>query len=80
MSDKKIDPENLTSDILIADALVRLTALEKLLLQKNIITQEEYSQTVDELVEKVSKAVMARAQASKNLDDFIESLSKTSKN
>lgn len=80
MSDKKIDPENLTSDILIADALVRLTALEKLLLQKNIITQEEYSQMVDELVEKVSKAVMARAQASKNLDDFIESLSKTSKN
>jgi hypothetical protein len=84
MSEKKNSPVELNSDILLADALLRVTALEKLLIQKGIITKVELSEVTNSLVEKVTKLVLDKLQTSKGLDDFINSLGgenkKTDKN
>lgn len=77
MSDKK--PTDLTTDVLLADAMLRITALEKLLISKGLFTKEELSQVTDVLIEQISKAIMGKVNSSKNLDDFIISLTSTSK-
>jgi TPP-dependent pyruvate/acetoin dehydrogenase alpha subunit len=74
-SDKKQDGSELTTDVLIADALLRLTALEKLLISKGLFSKEELSQVTEDLVKQVAKTIIDKAEASKNLDDFIASLS-----
>jgi hypothetical protein len=75
MSEKKTPPVEVNMDILLADALLRVTALEKVLIQKGLITREELNEVTNSLVEKVTKLVMDRIQTSKGLDDFIASLS-----
>lgn len=74
MSDKKTNVDDLTSDVLLADAMLRLTALEKVLIEKGIITKDELKTMTDILVEKITKVVMDRVKSSKNLDDFVASL------
>jgi hypothetical protein len=67
--DKKNEPE-LNSDILLADILLRLTVLEKLLFNNKTIDQEEYYKNLEELASIASKAIL------KNIKDFTESLDK----
>lgn len=74
MSDKKINPTDLTYDNLLADTMLRVTALEKILLDKGLITTEELTAVTEVLVEKVTKVIMDKVQSAKNLDDFVESL------
>lgn len=74
MTDKKKTSTDLNSDILLADALLRLTALEKLLVQKGIITKEELNNLTTILVEKLTKVIMDKVQSSKDLNEFVVSL------
>lgn len=74
MTEKKNPPIDFNSDILLADALLRLTALEKLLIQKGLITKGELDDLTSILVEKVTKIVMDKVQSSKDLNEFVDSL------
>jgi hypothetical protein len=74
MSDKKLSAADLTSDVLLADAMLRLTALERVLIQKNIITKDELKAMTDILLDKITKVVMDNVKNSNNLDDFVASL------
>lgn len=74
MNEKKTNVADLTSDVLLADAMLRLTALEKVLIEKELITKDELKAMTDMLVEKITKVVMDRVKSSKNLDDFVASL------
>jgi hypothetical protein len=74
MSNKKTDPTDLTYDNLLADTMLRVTALEKILLDKGLITTEELTAVTEALVEKVTKVIMEKVESAKNLDDFVESL------
>jgi len=77
MENKKSEKsETLTSDILIADIMLRLTAIEKLLIDKNILAKEELLSTTQEIAKSVSKVILEKAQSSKDIDDFIHSLEK----
>ena len=76
MTDKKDPKKELTSDFLIADVMLRITSLEKLLLEKGVFTQEELSLTTDEIARKVAKVVLEKAQASKNLEELVTDLQK----
>jgi TPP-dependent pyruvate/acetoin dehydrogenase alpha subunit len=58
----KKEAEDLTTDILISDAIIRLSALEKLLLDKNIFTKEELSNVTAEIVESVSKIILKNVE------------------
>lgn len=74
MSDKKTKPNDLTQDVLLADTMLRLTALEKVLVAKNLVTKDELKEMTDVLVERVTKVIMDKVESSKNLDDFVAAL------
>lgn len=76
MTDKKDPKKDLTSDFLIADVMLRITSLEKLLLEKGVFTQEELSATTDEIAKRVAKVVLEKAQASKHLEELVSDLQK----
>ncbi len=73
MTEKK-PPIDLNTDILLADALLRLTALEKVLIQKGLITKDELNDVTATLVEKVTKVILDKVQSSKDLNEFVASL------
>ena len=79
MTDKKKDALDLTNDVLMADVMLRITAMEKLLIEKNIFTQEELNKTTEEIAKRVAGVVLEKAKASKNLDEFILDLENTAK-
>ena len=72
MSDNK--KNELTTDVLLADIMLRLTAVEKLLIEKKVFTQEELSKTTDEIAQRVAKVVLEKAQAAKNLGELVTSI------
>ena len=79
MTDKKDGKNELTSDIMLADIMLRVTAMEKLLIDKGILNQAELAAVNDEIAKKVAKVVLERAQASKNLEEFVSDLEKSAK-
>lgn len=71
MTDKK--PE-ITNDVLMADVMLRITAIEKLLIEKGVFTQEELAATMETIAQRVAKIVLEKAQQSKTVDEFVASL------
>ena len=70
MSDKKMTDY----DALLADTMLRVAVLEKLLLDKGIFTREELTVVTQDLIDKATKIIMDKIQSSKNLNDFVEGL------
>jgi TPP-dependent pyruvate/acetoin dehydrogenase alpha subunit len=80
MTDKKSDnKQGLNNDILIADVMLRITAMEKLLIEKGIFTTEELTKSTEEIAQRVAKVVMEKVQASKNVQEFIDDLEASGK-
>jgi TPP-dependent pyruvate/acetoin dehydrogenase alpha subunit len=79
MTDKKPDKKEITSDVLLADVMLRITAMEKLLIDKKIFTQEELAKTTEEIAQRVAKVVLEKAKSSKDVEDFIAKLEADSK-
>lgn len=71
---KNIDQTQLTNDVLMADVMLRITVMEKLMMEKGVFTQEELIKTTTEIAEKVAAVMMEKAKAAKNLPDFIADL------
>lgn len=78
MTDKN-DKKELTSDIMMADIMLRVTAIEKLLIEKGVFTQDELNSTTEEIAKRVAKVVLEKAQASKSLEEFISDLETSAK-
>jgi len=64
----------MTNDMFIADIMLRLTAIEKLLIQKGIFTIEELSTTTEEIAKGVAKTVLEKLQTSKDIETFLADL------
>ena len=79
MTDKKDSKKELTTDVLIADVMLRVTAMEKLLIEKGVFTQSELNDATEEIAKRVAKVVLEKAQASKNLESFVADLEASSK-
>lgn len=80
MTEKKPDnKQEITNDILMADVMLRVTAIEKLLIEKGVFTQEELSKSTEEIAKRVAKVVLEKAQSSKNVEEFIADLEATAK-
>ncbi len=77
MSDKD-NKNELNSSLLVADVMLRITALEKLLIDKGVFTKQELNATTEEIAKKVAKVVLDKVQASKNLETFVKDLEATS--
>lgn len=78
MNNKKSRPDDLTAEVLLADAMLRLTVLEKILIEKGIFSKDELKSVSDKLVENITKVILEKINSSNNLDDFINLLGKSS--
>lgn len=70
----KKQAEELTNDVLIADALLRLKTLENLLMEKGIFTKEEYDKATTEIASKIAKSILQKANVPGDLDALIKGL------
>lgn len=58
----------------LVDVLVRVIAIERLLLEKKVFTQEEYEKSIDAVAAVFAESVLRKAGASEK--DILESLNK----
>lgn len=72
--EKKSSKLEITNDVLIADIMLRLTAIETLLLEKGVFTKEEFGATCEEIAKRVAKVVIDKATATKSVDTLTASL------
>jgi rfaE bifunctional protein kinase chain/domain len=75
----KKEADEITNDMLIADALLRLKAIENILIAKGIFTMEEYSQEMEIIAKQIAKSLLQKAQIPGDLDELIKSLQAESK-
>lgn len=68
-----------TNDMMMADALLRLKALENLLINKGIITQEEFSNEMGTIAAQIAKVILQKANVPGDLDEMIKGLQESSK-
>jgi len=73
----KKESEELTNSLLVADALLRLRTLEKLLISKGVFTQEEFNQEMDTLAKQIAKSILEKAHVKGDIDEMIKSLKDT---
>ena len=77
-SDKKSN-NNLNNDVFIADIMLRLSALEKILIDKGIINQSELTAMTKDIAEKVARTVVDKLNNSKDMESFVGELNKEPK-
>lgn len=70
----KKEADQLTNDLLIADALLRLRALEKLLIAKGVFSAEEISEEIEQITAGIAKSILQKANIPGNLDELIAEL------
>jgi len=76
-----MDKSDLSSlDVQLAHALLRITVLEHLLLQKGLISLDDVERTTQTLIAKIGKVILEKLDSSKNLDEFIAALANKDKN
>jgi polygalacturonase len=68
------DNKKLTMEVLLADTMLRITAIEKLLIEKSVFSKEELLQLMTEISKSVSKVILEKAKSSKNINEFISDL------
>lgn len=76
----KKESAELTHDMMITDALLRLTVLEKLLISKGIFSKEEFQQEMELIANQLAKSLLKKAGVSGELDEIIKSIKGFPKN
>lgn len=67
----KTGKKDITSEVMLADLMLRVTSLESILITKGIFTKEEFSAVNEEIAKKVAKIVLEKTKTSKEADEFI---------
>lgn len=70
----KKEAEELTNVLAIADVLVHLRTLEKILISKGVFTKEEFNKEMDDMISVVAKSILQSAQVKGDIDEMIASL------
>lgn len=70
----KKQAEELSDDVLIADAILRISTLENLLVNKGIFTREEFERATAEAANNIAKVILQRANVPGDLDQIIRNL------
>lgn len=66
------DDENLSNFIMVAEILLRVSALENLLLKKGIVTQQELLSSIKETSMEAAKNVLRKANVTGDLEKIIQ--------
>lgn len=67
----KAGKKDITSEVMLADLMLRVTSLESILIAKGIFTKEEFSAVNEEIAKKVAKIVLEKTKTPKEADEFI---------
>lgn len=70
----KKEQEEMANNVLIADALIRIKTLEILLIDKGIITQEEFNAGMESVTVQLAKKILEKAQVPEDVDDILKNL------
>ena len=70
----KKEHNEFSDEMMLPDALLRLRALENLLMAKGIFTQEEFSQEMSGIAAQIAKSILQKANVPGDLDELIKSL------
>ena len=62
----KEEAQNITNDVVVADALVRVKALTSILIAKGIFTKEEYAQEMETVTKKIVEAILEKSNLKKD--------------
>lgn len=65
---------DITNDVLIADIMLRIAAIEKIIIEKGVCTQDELTAATEEIAKRVAKVVLEKAQAAKKIEELTASL------
>lgn len=67
-------PDTVSTDILISDALLRLKALENLLVSKGILTAAEITAEQKQITRLIAKDLLVKAQVKGDIDKILDEL------
>jgi exosome complex RNA-binding protein Rrp4 len=70
MSKKKWLPES--NEISIINAMLRIKTLESILINKGVITIEEYQKEMETMARETTKIILQKANVEGNLDEIID--------
>lgn len=68
----KKETSELTNDMLIADALLRLKAMENLLIAKGIISRDEFLQEMESVAKQIAKSILQKAGVPGEIEDLLK--------
>lgn len=71
----KKQAQELTNEVLLVEALVKIKALETLLIEKKVFSKEEFDTISSDIMAKISKVVLQKANVPGDLDVLIKNLS-----
>lgn len=71
---EKQEAQQLTNDVLMADVLIRLKAIENILLAKKIFTDLELQGEIRSITEVLSMTILQKANVPGDLDKIVEDL------
>ena len=66
--------KELTNDVLIADALVRIKAIENLLISKGLFSEDELKDQIKSVVELLALTILQKSNISGDLNKIIKGL------
>lgn len=69
---EKKQAQEITNDVLIADALIRIKALETLLISKGILTTAEFTTQCKDIAEILSLSILEKAGVPEKLNTIIK--------
>ena len=70
----KKESDELTSEMLITDALLRIKTIENLLVAKGLFTKEEFLQEMESIAKQIAKSVLQKAGVTQEIDELLKSL------
>jgi len=75
----KKETKELTNDMLIADALLRLKAIENLLVAKGIVSKDELLEEMESVAKQIAKSILQKAGAHEQIEDLLNAFQKKPK-
>lgn len=75
----KKDASELTAEMMITDALLRIKSLENLLIKKGLFTKDELQQEMEVVAQQIAKSILQKAGIPGEIEDLLKSLQTDSK-
>lgn len=75
----KKDASELTTEMMITDALLRIKSLENVLIKKGLLTKEELQQEMEVVAQQIAKSILQKAGIPGEIEDLLKSLQTDSK-